>query len=610
MTLTTLDGRYHVVERVASGGMGEVYRAHDAVLAREVAIKVLHRSLAGDPGFVERFRREARAAAGLTHPNIVAVYDWGAVEGIYFMIMQFVRGASLREILNANGRLEPAQAADVLLQVLSALEHAHRQGIVHRDMKPENVIVDHEGRALVADFGLARAYADARATQVGTVTGTAQYLAPEQIRGEPADPRSDLYSLGVLAYEVLTGRLPFSGETAMAIAYKHLSERVPPPSKAAPGISKGLDGWVLSATERDRELRPESAAEMRRDLQNEERSLPPARPIGELVEAARGPLPDGQGPEHAETITIPRKEKKREERRRTGRRVLGALVAILALAGAAWAAWTFAIPHSVTVPQLVGTPVDEARARLIDLGLTVRMGEGEFSLDVRAGHVVSVDPVADTELEEGAKVTLVSSLGPRPIEIPRLTGMTRKKADETLGSVGLLLGEVRREFHETIREGRVTRQKPAPSKGTAPEGSEIDVWMSKGPPPVEVPTVTDLSEGAALTALTALDLEGRIRREFSNRIDEGYVISQEPKAEDVVDQGTGVTIVVSKGPEAFPVDTYIGLSEAAAVAAVEADGLVPRVQQVPSGVSGTVVGQSPEPGTTVRAGDTITIFVA
>jgi serine/threonine-protein kinase len=610
MTLTTLDGRYHVVERVASGGMGEVYRAHDAVLAREVAIKVLHRSLAGDPGFVERFRREARAAAGLTHPNIVAVYDWGAVDGIYFMVMQFVRGASLREILNANGRLEPAQAADVLLQILAALEHAHRQGIVHRDMKPENVIVDQEGRALVADFGLARAYADARATQVGTVTGTAQYLAPEQIRGEPADPRSDLYSLGILAFEVLTGRLPFSGETAMAVAYKHLSQRVPPPSRVVPGIPKGLDGWVLSATERDRELRPESAAEMRRDLQSEARSLPPARPIGELVEPARAPLPKGDGPEHAETITIPRAEKRREERRRTGRRFLGALVALLALAAAAWAAWTFAIPHRVSVPPVVGEPVDEARAEIIDLGLTVRMGKGRYSLDVRAGHVVSIDPAAGTELQEGATVTLVPSLGPRPIEIPRLATMIKERAARTLESTGLALGDVRREFHETIPEGHVTRQKPAPSAGTVPEGSRIDVWISKGPPPVEVPTVTGLTEDAALTALGALDLEVRVRREFSNRIDEGYVIAQEPRAEEIVDRGTVVAIVVSKGPEAFPVDTYIGLTEAAAVAAVKADGLIPKVEQVPSGVSGTVVGQSPEPGTTVRAGDTITIFVA
>src|SRR5207344_759900 len=255
-----------ITERIAAGGMGEVYRAQDAVLAREVAIKVLHRSLAGDQGFVDRFRREARAAASLSHPNIVAVYDWGAVDGVYYMVMEYVRGRATRDLLNASGRLEPAQAAEVIRQTLLGLEHAHRQGIVHRDIKPENVLVTTEGVVKVADFGLARAYADGRQTQAGTVTGTVQYLAPEQIRGEPADPRSDLYSLGIVTYELLTGKLPFTGETAMSIAYKHLSDRVPAPSAIEPKAPQEFDGFVASATDRNREMRPESAAQMRGDL--------------------------------------------------------------------------------------------------------------------------------------------------------------------------------------------------------------------------------------------------------------------------------------------------------------------------------------------------------
>src|SRR4051812_13817402 len=278
LRLTTLDGRYHILDRIAAGGMGEVFRARDAVLDREVAIKVLHRSLAGDQGFVERFRREARAAAGISHPNIVNVHDWGAVDGIYYMVMEYVRGRALRDLVNAEGRLAPAQAAEVLRQTLLALDHAHRRGIVHRDMKPENILVTAEGVVKVADFGLARAYADGRQTQAGTVTGTVQYLAPEQIRGEPADPRSDLYSLGIVGYELMTGRLPFTGETAMAIAYKHLSDRVPTPSALVAEIPAEIDAFVASATERDRELRPESAGEMRRDLEDILRELPPARP--------------------------------------------------------------------------------------------------------------------------------------------------------------------------------------------------------------------------------------------------------------------------------------------------------------------------------------------
>ncbi len=307
--LVTLDGRYHVLERIATGGMGEVFRARDLVLDREVAIKVLHRNLAADPGFVERFRREARAAASLNHPNIVAVYDWGAVDGLYFMVMEHVRGRSLREVLDAAGRLEPRQAADVLLQVLAALDHAHRMGIVHRDVKPENILVTPEGTAKVADFGLARAYADARSTQTAAVAGTVQYLAPEQLRGEPADPRTDLYSVGIVGFELLTGRVPFAGETPLAIAQQHLTGRVPRPSSLVPGIPRELDGFILSATERDRELRPESAAEMRRDLEREAARLPDARPLGELVEAIPS---DGARPSaRATTVTIPRRARRR-----------------------------------------------------------------------------------------------------------------------------------------------------------------------------------------------------------------------------------------------------------------------------------------------------------
>ena len=286
-----------MVERVASGGMGEVFLARDTVLDREVAIKVLHRSLAGDQAFVDRFRREARAAAGLSHPNIVAVFDWGSVDGIYYMVMEYVRGRAARALLNQYGRLEPAQAVDVVRQTLLGLEHAHRQGIVHRDIKPENVLVTTEGVVKVADFGLARAYADGRQTQAGTVTGTVQYLAPEQIRGEPADPRSDLYSLGIVTYELLTGKLPFTGETAMSIAYKHLSGRVPRPSAVVPTIPADLDGFVVSATDRDRELRPESATVMRHDLEALAPELPAAKRLREHRRCHARRTRRGRGPD-------------------------------------------------------------------------------------------------------------------------------------------------------------------------------------------------------------------------------------------------------------------------------------------------------------------------
>src|SRR5947199_1353031 len=247
--------------------MGEVFRAHDAVLGREVAIKFLHPHLAGDRGFVDRFRREARAAAILNHPNIVGVYDWGTADDTYFMVMEFVRGTNLRALLAEHGRLAPAQVVEVALPVLAALDHAHGHGIVHRDIKPENILISEDGTVKVADFGLARAYADSYVSQAeGTVTGTVQYLAPEQIQGRPADPRTDLYALGVVMFELLTGRTPFAGETSLAIAYQHLSGVVPAPSEVVPTLEPDLDGPVLQATAKDRNSRPPSARAMRQGV--------------------------------------------------------------------------------------------------------------------------------------------------------------------------------------------------------------------------------------------------------------------------------------------------------------------------------------------------------
>jgi eukaryotic-like serine/threonine-protein kinase len=585
--------------------MGEVFRAHDAVLAREVAIKVLHRPLASDQGFVERFRREARAAAVLSHPNIVAVHDWGAVDGIYYMVMEYVRGQSVREILNAEGLLAPAQAADVLLQTLSALDHAHRQGIVHRDIKPENLMVTRDGLVKVADFGLARAYADAQITQAGNVTGTVQYLAPEQLQGEPADPRTDLYSLGIVAYELLTGRLPFGGETPMAIAYAHLRDKVPPPSARNPAVPKALDGWVASMTEKARELRPESAAEARRDLEVEARSLPSARSLGELVpDVVLLPSPDG--PDRATTVTVPRLRSEKQRRRRKVRWAFGIVFALLALAAAAWGVWTYLIPHDVDAPRVVGLTVEQAKAELESANLTVRIAKGQHDQDIREGTVLSQKPSPGTSIREGSLVVLVPSLGPPPVKVPDLVGKTVPEARALLSQAGLELGTPTERYDEKFPTGRIVSQGEQ-AKTRIPQGSTVEVVVSKGPAPVPVPKVIGQPQENAQNLLAAWVV--RVEEDYSDTVPRGDVIAQDPGPKTKLQPGQTVTITVSLGPKTFPMPDVLRMSKDAAVAKLQALGLRVAVATVTGSNGTTVVGQIPVAGVMVKAGATVTIYV-
>jgi serine/threonine-protein kinase len=616
--LVTLDGRYHVVERIASGGMGEVFRARDSVLAREVAIKVLHRSLAGDQAFVDRFRTEARAAAGLSHPNIVAVFDWGAVDGIYYMVMEHVRGQGLRALLTRDGRLEAGQAAEVVRQTLLALEHAHREGIVHRDVKPENILITTDGVVKVADFGLARAYAEGRQTEAGTVTGTVQYLAPEQIRGEPADPRSDLYSLGIVTYELLTGKTPFTGETAMSIAYKHLSGRVPNPSARVPAIPAELDGFVASATDRDREMRPESAVEMRRDLEAIASALPPARPLASIVDrapevasppqdaASTGVVRLGEPEDDAEraatTQTIARVER---TKRRRWRKRLGVLALVAAIAATVWGTWTYLVPRRADVPDLVGTPLDQARDRLADLGFAVRITDGRYSGRIGDGRVWRVRPAPGTSLDRGETVTIMPSLGPPPVRAPAIEGMTLDRASDVLAREGLDVAVAKRRYHDEIAEGSVVEQLDT---GMVPAGSTVEVVLSRGHAPVAVPRLAETTLEVATRRLRRAGFVVVVEERFSSAIDRGLVIGVSPKAGTEAPFGSTVTLKVSLGPERFQAPSFIGLTRAQAEDRAAEYGLQPSFTDLPGG-TGVVITQSPAPGVMVSYGDGVQLFL-
>jgi len=607
MIETSIDGRYQILARIAAGGMGEVFRAHDPVLDREVALKMLHVSLADDPTFIDRFRREARSAATLSHPNIVAVHDWGATQGTYFMVMEFVRGVNLRAILMKHGALDPANAASIVSDVLAALDHAHAQGIVHRDIKPENIMVRaSDGAVKVADFGLARAFADSRVSQApGTVTGTVQYLAPEQIEGMPADPRTDLYATGTVLYELLTGEVPFTGETSMAIAWRHLRERVPPPSRANPGVPVSLDRVVLNSTERDRERRTADAAAMRADLQRADAELAPATPIAELAAAV---TPADEVPaDRLSTVTIPRtlspKERRKQRLSRAFRFI--SLLAVFGLLG--WATWTFVIPHPTTVPEMVGDPLATAEAEAEEAGLDLVLQQ-EFNSDVPNGAVIRQSLAPGTEAERGDSLTVVLSLGPELAAVPEIEGLTREVAIARLDNARFEYRIVR-EYHQTIPEDRVISQNP--QGATELEvGKQVRLTVSRGPEPVELPSLAGQTEAEAKASLKNLNLAlGGVIREFSATVIAGEVIRTEPPSGQTVDQESEVALVISKGPRTFTLPNVEGLTADAAQARLESLGLIVAIRQVPDTTGNTVVYTNPRAGETVQEGQSVDVWL-
>jgi beta-lactam-binding protein with PASTA domain len=607
MIQTTVDGRYHLIGRLASGGMGEVYRAHDPVLDREVALKMLHTSLADDPAFIDRFRREARSAATLSHPNIVSVHDWGETQGTYFMVMEFIRGPNLRALLMRHGTLQPAQAVEVTGGVLAALEHAHVQGIVHRDIKPENVMIRaSDGVVKVADFGLARAFADSRVSQApGTVTGTVQYLAPEQIEGHNADPRCDLYATGIVLYELLTGEVPFSGETSVAIAYKHLRERVPPPSTSNQLVPVALDRVVLNATERKRERRTAEARTMRQDLARAADDLPPATPLREIAKTV---TPADEVPaDRLSTVTIPRTLSPKQRRRKRMARAFQVISLLAVLAVMGWAVWTYVIPHPTTVPDLLGNPLDVAEQETGAAGLDLVTGGQEYHSAVPAGAVIRQSLEPGSRAEEGDRLSVVLSRGPELVPVPQVVGLPEDQARTQLKDARFEV-TVQREYHDAIPKGQVIEQTPDPE--TALEvGKQVRLTVSRGKEPVAVPAVTGKSDDDASALLQAAGLGVRQVEEFSVDVPRDVVIRQVPQAERSVPVGSTVTIVVSKGPQQFPMPNMIGKPGSQAQAELEAVGLVVNAVDLPGSTGQEVVGQNPKAGVIVEVGQQVTIYI-
>lgn len=637
-----LAGRYEVGELIGRGGMAEVHIGHDTRLGRTVAIKVLRSDLARDPSFQARFRREAQAAAALNHPAIVAVYDTGedlvteptgAVAHVPFIVMEYVEGHTVRDILRDGHAVPIDEAVEITAGVLSALEYSHHAGIVHRDIKPANVMLTPTGAVKVMDFGIARAVADSAATMTQTqaVIGTAQYLSPEQARGESVDARSDLYSTGCLLFELLTGRPPFIGDSPVAVAYQHVREAAPAPSSFASDVPDTLDRITLKALAKDREQRYSTAAEFRADLEAAVRGgnvLAPAVAVAAAAAAATLADPATQvlAPATAATQVVPPGvppwapttpgtgatptafDEEEEPRRKWLMWTLIA-VAVLAVGGILWLILTNNQDpgtDQVQVPNVVGKTAEEAQAELEAADLEMRPVE-EASDDVPEGSVTKTDPVADTEVDKGSTVDVYISTGPGSVTIDDVSGLTQDQARAQLEEQGLTVSRTEQDNSPDFPADRVTKTEPA--AGTAVDaGSEVVLFVSTGQ--VELPDLRGQTREAALATLNSLKLQGNTTPVESTET-EGTVVDQD-RSPGLVPQGTVVNLSIATPPTTATIPTdIVGKSYDDAAAQLSTLGLTAARNDVDSEEpEGQVITSNPAPGTTVAKGSTVTLNVS
>jgi serine/threonine-protein kinase len=581
--------------------MAEVYRARDELLGREVALKVLSRRLSTDSTFVERFRREAQAAANLNHPNVVSLFDYGSDGDTYYIVMEFIDGQPLADIVRSQGPLMPERAAEIAADVARALERAHAAGLVHRDIKPSNIMLNSQGQTKVTDFGIARAMTtdgEQTMTQTGMVIGTAAYLSPEQAQGHPVDPRSDVYSLGVVLYEALTGQPPFTGDTPLSIAYKHVRENPVPPSAVNPDVPPELDAIVMKALAKNPDNRYQSATEFREDL---ERFL-----AGQGVHAT--PLL-AAAPAGTQVLEQQEEEYLPDEKRKRWPAILLILLALALLALLGFFLVNSLSGQTVEVPDLTDLTRDEAETELDEAGLQADF-ENRPSSNVELDHVIETDPPAGDEIDEGGTVTVFLSSGPEQVPVPDLSGKTVPQARKELKDASLKLGERSQAPSSEVEEGRIIDQDPSSGEEIDAD-SVVDVVVSSGPDLVFLPNVVGQDEETATSNLEAAGFDV-VSEEGESEEAEGIVFDMDPDGGVEVDptEVTSVTILVSTGPPTVEVPDVEGQSREEATATLEGEGFVVEEADADCGATpNTVCGTDPPAGTELEEGDTVTIQV-
>ncbi|MBD0024246.1 Stk1 family PASTA domain-containing Ser/Thr kinase [Gordonia pseudamarae] len=623
-----LSNRYELGETLGFGGMSEVHFARDTLLNRDVAVKVLRADLARDPSFYLRFRREAQNAAKLNHPTIVQVFDTGEsqTEGgpLPFIVMEYVDGKTLRDILRSEGPLSPRQVMTWMADVAAAMDFSHRNGIVHRDMKPANVMIDITGAVKVMDFGIARAMNDSTSTmtQTSAVMGTAQYLSPEQARGIKVDPRSDIYSMGCVLFELLTGQPPFTGDSPVAVAHQHVHEEPPRPSSIRTDLSPELDSVILKAMSKNPANRYQSAADLRADLIKVLAGGKPSAPMllseeerTDLLDTGprRGLRTTGRGGADRGTGGVEQVDESPDRRRPL--LVLGALAAVLVLVAGIlvfWAPWSSDEVPQVAVPAVDGRSADEARSLLETAGFKVKR-LGEASLDVAAGKVTRTAPGPGIKADDGSEVTLYVSTGPQRQPIPDLRGKTQDEAENALDVLGF--SNVKLDTVDSTEELRDRVVSTTPPTGTeTPVNGAVVIYIGTGPKMVTIPEINGLSESQARVILEQNGLQ-MTTTQADSEVDKGDVINSAPSAGTTVIIGTTVEVTISRGNR-YTVPDVTGRTPAQARTILSGVGyeggrLEVTYRNVPLGSrdDGRILSQSPSSGTRTDKNEQVSVVV-
>ena len=629
-----VDERYRVTRRLARGGMATVYVAQDERLDRPVALKVMHPHLADSDAFVERFRREARSAARIVHPGVVSVFDQGVVTGQGFLVMELIDGTNLRQLLRAQGAFTIPQALRYTTDTLEALRAAHRVGVIHRDIKPENILVPSDGPAKVTDFGLARAASEVSMSSTGNMLGTVAYIAPEIATTAEADARSDIYSVGIMLYEMLTGAVPWAGESPLQIASHHVSDDVPSPSAAQPWIPREIDDLVAALTAREPANRPadasaaidlvaRAAAAIPSNLANRRAEVAPGerhrasetsalnteimsaqftRPLPAPASSSVALVHTSGATQAAQAASPPKKS----ARAAAWIALVVLLLVVAGLGGRWW--WTEYGPGSyLTMPETTGRTLTDVQADLDALGLRTQVEE-EFSDDIDTGSVTRSDPEGGSSVHKRAEVQLYVAKGVDMKTVPEVTGKSQDEAQRSLTDAGLAVGAVTDAYSEDVPQGQVISQSVAAGTSLAHD-SAVDIVLSKGREPLTVPTLSGLSASAAKSAIEDLGLVAAPTEAYSDTVAEGQVISQQTREGSTLHRGDSVAYTVSKGPEKVAIPDVVGLQREEARSLLEGAGFTVKEEAILGGFFGTVRSSDPAAGTMTKKGSTVTITI-